>query len=246
VTNVSSDDSSTDEYHSADRTVSLALAVRFVDSVTGQPPVTLRGDRPNASFDGFDSRPRRTSDGYDVFIEIPPGEPTVTVDPGDRFFPPPAPVVVTAADRESTYPTVEIPLEPTPAYVFPAGTTLVRGVLRGPKPDPADESEGPPIAAATVKLVGVETPPNDSVEIQTTTTTDRGEFVLYLPEDGEWTVDDGDAPVVRVSDADPLIDVSHSDAGAGSVSLTLRESKTTAVSLTLDGNDLSIDRTVVR
>ncbi|SFR65087.1 hypothetical protein [Halogeometricum limi] len=236
-----------DQYRSAVRTTSLALAVSFVDRVTGGAPTTVRGDRPTGWFEEGSFRSRRTADGYDVFLEIPPGEPTLSVDAGDRFFAPTDPVVVTEEVLSAPYPVLEVPLEPTPAYEFDAGTTLVRGVLRGPAPTPDSETPGTPIAEATVKLVGPEPATGDRTEVQTTTTSAEGEFVLYLPGDGGWTVDtEGDDPLVKVADEDPHILVESGGTTSVSPAVELRESKTTAVSLTLDGGSLSVDRVLVR
>ena len=183
------------------RDLSLAVGVR--DGVVGGDPV---GD-VRVRVEESDERPIRNRSGYYLFFDLPQEPVTVTVDGGDRYRDASTTVTLdpAAADTHDAGEAVEVSLEPTPAYPFPAGLTRVRGTLLDGET---------PVGGATV---GVTDHP------QTVTTTDAGEFVYYFdavdPADVERvdpdpTDDDPGKRLYRPSGSDPTFEVSDSPDGS--------------------------------
>ena len=140
------------------------MAVSLVDNYTGEKPVvavsvTLKGE----SYKGI-----KNPSGYYVFLNIPIKAYVVQVRSDyyfDNDFPaaltPPAPGDL-FSDRLKKLKQV-IPLDPNPAYPFPSGATLIRGIV--------NDQAGNPVASAAVTIVerGL-----------TAQTTSKGEYVVYL------------------------------------------------------------------
>lgn len=137
----------------------LALAVELTDAVSGG---RATGD-PAVRVAEVDERPVRNRSGYYLFFDLPEIAVTLEVDGGDRYRDA-STTVDLAADSFDRGEAVQLPLEPTPAYPFPAGLTRVRGtVLDG----------GATVGGATVSVDG---------HSRTVETTDAGEFVYYFED----------------------------------------------------------------
>lgn len=186
-------------------TKELSLAVGLIDSVTdGQPA----GDF-EVEIDGVDEQPVRNRSGYYLFFDLPAEELTVTVDGGNRYQD------ASTSEDLSTHDTgeaVELTLEPTTAYQFPAGVTHVRGTVFEKEPN----GELVPIPGADVSVVGPS---------RTFRTTESGEFVYYFDVKKDEVVhadidNDSATPKVRVyrpggSDPEFVVDPNPSDSQPG-------------------------------
>jgi hypothetical protein len=96
--------------------------------------------------------------GYFLFTDLGTGIYTIRVE-SDHYFPAEKSVDTSILDAKN--PVVQVVLKPNPGYTFPAGATLLRGVV----------ANVAPINAAAVSVVG---------KTVTTVTDERGEFVLYF------------------------------------------------------------------
>lgn len=179
------------------RETALALAVRVVDTHTGTaPPVGL-----SVAIEDDARTPLRTGPGTYVFLGAAiEGDPTVVVDGAARYRPFSESLTIPATGP----PAVEVALEPSTAYPFPRGATLVRGSAR--------TTTGTPIAGATITVRDTDLG---------TTSEASGEFVLPLDSlpvvTRRVTLDPGDGTpartvprqVVEVDGTDPTLVVDH-------------------------------------
>lgn len=192
------------------RTTKLTLAVRLVDAFTGSRP----GAGVEVSAAGVDTTPVENPSGYHLFLDLPDDPITVVVDGGNRYLPHTETIDPTSHDP----PAVDIDLLPSPAYRFPPGATLLRGVVLG-----ADDA---PVADATASIEHTN---------KETVTDEHGEFVLFFSKvtaDDVERVSDG-RRLIRVDDEDPVLEVSHPDAGSTSMARPVEEKATTKYSINL-------------
>lgn len=192
-------------------TTMLSLVVVLEDGFTGKSPV--RG--PQVYLEDVDAEPVTTPSGYQVFLDLLPDPVTVVVDGGDRFLDERREDVdvidlsdtntdVDPADPDSL-PIETVVLRPAPAYRFPSGATMVRGVVR----TASDE----PVSDATVSI--------DKLDPIVETTT-RGEFVLFVdPEDDDVSIHADET--VTIAGNLPTVDVSHPAHGTLSEPISLAE-----------------------
>lgn len=123
-----------------ERVTRLSLAVRLEDElaparrVMGEVAVSVQ-DRP--------WRPSRNASGDFLFLDLPPGRVTVRVRPA-LYLDESREVVLPLATP--LLPVLTLKLEPSWRYPFPAGATLVQGLVQ--------EAGGAPIAGAAVTLTG--------------------------------------------------------------------------------------------
>lgn len=139
--------------------VTLALAVKPVDAVTGRP---LR-DQATVSMADVPEAPRLNPSGYWLFLTPPvelPGETvTVTIEPPYRYIERTEHVDV----DELETPAIRIELYPSTAYDFTADRTRLQGRV--------EDDAGEPVVDATVAI--------KHTESETRTDTD-GSFVLVV------------------------------------------------------------------
>lgn len=192
-------------------TTSLSLVVALEDGFTGKSPV--RG--PEVRLEGVGTEPVTTPSGYQVFLDLPPDPATVVVDGGNRFLDERRENVdvidlsdpntdVDPTDPESL-PVETVVLRPAPAYRFPSGATVVRGVVR----TASDE----PVSDAMVSIDGLDL----AVE-----TTAGGEFVLFVDiEDDDVSVHVNET--VTVAGDSPTVGISHPTHGKLSEPISLAE-----------------------
>ena len=140
------------------------MAVSLVDNFTGEKPVgavsvTLKGESYTAV---------KNLSGFYVFLNIPIKAYVVQVR-SDYYFDNDFPATLTPpnpgdlfSDKLAKLKQV-IPLDPRPAYPFPSGATLIRGIVNDQTGNPV------PNAGVTVVERGL-----------TASTTSRGEYVFYL------------------------------------------------------------------
>ncbi len=130
----------------------LSLAVSVVDDYTDRH---LTG---NVELALGEKRAMVNPGGYYLFLDVADGDYTLKVQ-ADNYYSQEQDVALPLSGD----PVVELTLKPTPAYPFPRGATLIRGIVR--------DTEGKPVPGATVKVVG------KGIENKTT---EEGEFVLYF------------------------------------------------------------------
>jgi hypothetical protein len=140
-----------------ERSTRLSLAVELVDdfapATPPQQPITV-------SLRGHAWRPHPTAGGYIVFRDLPPGDYTVEVRSA-QYLPEDREVHLPHADP--LRPVLSVRLTAGPVYRFPAGATLLLGVVRDP--------EGAPVSGAVVRLVERQ---------EASRTAADGRFVLYF------------------------------------------------------------------
>lgn len=107
--------------------------------------------------------------GYYIFINIPDGSYTLQIKP-EYYIDKEIPDVRLPSSDNPT----EVKLIPSTLYPFPSGTTLLRGVVKDTGCNPVSDAE---IVVASV---------------ESTRTSERGEFVIYFPVSRE------DASSIRV------------------------------------------------
>lgn len=151
----------------------LTFALRLTDAFTGQEPrgsVILVLDGARASV------PRNRS-GYWLFLNLPLNNPgggvaSYRLEVRSDFYVTQVQEDVRPGEMDRGNPVVSLNLEPLPSYPFPAGSTLIRGVVQ--------DDAGNPVQGATVEIR------HSPVE---TTTAASGEFALYFrqitPDDVE-------------------------------------------------------------
>jgi hypothetical protein len=130
----------------------LSLAVSVVDDYTGRQPsgdieIALGGKKALVN-----------PGGHHLFLDVAGGEYTLNVQ-NEYYFGQEHDITI----PRSGEPVIELTLKPTPAYPFPRGATLIRGIVR--------DNHGEPVPEAKVEVIGKE------IENKTT---ENGEFVLYF------------------------------------------------------------------
>lgn len=193
-------------------TASLSLVVNPVDGFTGDGPV--RGSV--VRLESADADPVTTRSGYRVFLDLPAGSVTVVVDGGDRYLDERRENVdvIDLSDPNTevdptdvaTLPVETIELHPAPAYQFPSGATVLRGVVR-------DASENP-VSGATVAIRDIDR----AVE-----TDETGEFVLFVDVQSNDDVTVEEDGAVMVDENVPMVDVNHPIYGPLSESIDVSE-----------------------
>lgn len=193
-----------------EQTTRLTVAVRVVDSFTGKVPSTDL----TVTVGEFDVLPVRNPSGYYCFLDLPDNPITVTVNGGERYLD----VTETVDPAAHDPPAVDIEVTPSPAYRFPPGATLIRGIIRegGSDENSDDNGEKPPIAGATVSLRHID---------REAVTNENGEFVLFITNitDEDVVQTDDGRRVITVSGSDPVIEADHPDYGTVSESITVEE-----------------------
>jgi len=130
----------------------LSLAVSVVDDYTDRH---LTGDVELAL---AEKRALVNPSGYYLFLDVADGNYILKVQ-ADYYFSQEQDVTLPLSGE----PVIELTLKLTPAYPFPRGATLIRGIVR--------DTDGKPVSEATVEVVG------KGIENKTT---EEGEFVLYF------------------------------------------------------------------
>ena len=130
----------------------LSLAVSVVDDYTDRH---LTGDVELAL---AEKRALVNPSGYYLFLDVTDGNYILKVQ-ADYYFSQEQDVTLPLSGE----PVIELTLKPTPAYPFPRGATLIRGIIQ--------DTDGKPVSGATVEVIGKE------IENKTT---EEGEFVLYF------------------------------------------------------------------
>lgn len=133
----------------------LSLALWLIDEFTQQGPagrveVKLKDGGPTA---------KKNLSGYFLFTDLAPGVYTVSIE-SDYYSTVEEAVDTSILDAKN--PVVQIVLKTNSRYPFPAGATLLRGMV----------TNGVPVAGATVSVTGK--------TITTVTDDDNGEFILYF------------------------------------------------------------------
>lgn len=188
-------------YSGDSRTTDVKLAVRVVDSFTEEPPLIalrvrlkelpdVRPLRGESGFYGFEGTETVKVNGTTIIRNpIPDGNYTLIVEPdqisGNQYNLQPRllgqpwtntferPIVLPLPNP--LQPLEVVTFSPTPAYVFPANTTLVRGIVA---------KAGVTVVSAVVSTTYDQTDPADttqtiSVDIETITDP-AGEWVLFF------------------------------------------------------------------
>lgn len=143
----------------------LSFAVILVDDYSGKDPI----GKVNLSLKDKKVKPIITPSSYYAFIDLPPEIYTVQVT-NDYYFDSNLTLDLKSGQFDPGIPFV-IKLKPNPAYPFPFGATLVRGMLW----DSDDPMTRKTIASADIsgECSGI----NFKLE---TETTEKGEFVFYF------------------------------------------------------------------
>lgn len=138
--------------------VRLSLVVRVSDPLTalGQPQGALR-----ITLNPGGRAPVYNLSGEACFLDLPAGAYTLLI-AGEYYGRLEQPVTLPLPDP--MHPVHTVVLQPLPAYPFPAGTTVLRGMVQ--------EAPGMPVTEARVRVLT--TGPS-------TRTTERGEFALCWP-----------------------------------------------------------------
>jgi hypothetical protein len=141
------------EWHTAN----LSLAIRLKDDYTKEQPI----GPIKISLKDENRKTVKNSSGYYLFLG-PPSETYTVQIKSEIYFG--ENIQVQLSDIDPKKPEKEIVLKPNPAYPFPNGATLIRGMV-------IDQADNPV--------------PNANVQVTeknlNTVTTERGEFVLYFP-----------------------------------------------------------------
>jgi hypothetical protein len=139
------------------RTTKLSLALRLIDDYTKEQ--SFGGI--NVSLNEKKYKPVKNPSGYYLFLDLPTETHTVHIK-SDFYFE--ENIEVKLSDINPTKPENRIVLKPNPAYPFPNGATLIRGMVI--------DKAGNPLPNAAVQV---------TEKNLNTVTTNRGEFVLYFP-----------------------------------------------------------------
>ena len=136
----------------------LSLVARLTDALVedGRPRETVR-----VRLNPPGRTPIYNLSGTPCFLDLPAGAYTLVIE-GEHYFPESQPVTVPLPDPAQPVQTVT--LRPLPSYPFPAGTTLIRGMVR--------EAPDTLVLGAQVRV------PASGPQ---TLTTDHGEFALAWP-----------------------------------------------------------------
>lgn len=187
-----------------ERTSTLSLAVKVIDTVTGRPPT----GKPRVRIEGIDAKPIENPSGYRLFLDLdrqPDRDPvTVHVDAGKRYRH--GSREVDLSDWDPVRP-LRIDLAPAVPYEFPPGSTLVRGhVLDG-------DDTG--VDGAHVSIRGLDT---------STETDEDGEFVLVFRKDDALEAErdgEGGRKILKVDGDDPTLEIRKSRRSDPIMSVTL-------------------------
>ncbi len=184
-----------------ERVTTLLLAVKLLDTVTGDPPT----GNPRVRLGRSDAKPIVKPNGYYLFLAHEPIDDSirVNVDAGERYQNESIEVDLSARDPRDP---LEIELSPTASYEFPTGTTAVRGHIL--------DGDGCQMDGAHVSTRNLER----AIE-----TDETGEFALFFGRSSEITAertDDG-VRVVSVDGEYPTIEVRESEASDRLTSVTL-------------------------
>lgn len=187
-----------------ERTTHLTLAVRLEDAFTGNQPV---GD-PQLTARDVETDPVVNPSGYHLFLDLPDEPLTLLVDGGDRYLD----VERTVDPTDHDPPAIDLELMPSTAYRFPAGATLLRGVVR-------EDGTGDPIPDATVSLLGTD---------RETVTDAAGRFVLFITgiTADDIGLTDDDEEVVQIDGDDPVLEATHPEHEAATASKPVVEGST--------------------
>ncbi len=135
-------------------TSNLTFAVLLTDEYTQEAPVG--GVQVRLKERGV--KATENLSGYFLFMDLAPGIYAILVE-SDHYFSAEKSVDTSTLDAKN--PVVQMVLKPNPRYPFPAGATLLRGVV----------TNAAPVNAADVSVIG---------KTITTVTDERGEFVLHF------------------------------------------------------------------
>jgi hypothetical protein len=138
--------------------IRLSFAVALIDEYTGKRPI---GD-VRVFIQDQNLKALKNLSGYFFFLDLLDGTYQVQVE-SEHYFE--RQITVNVPEPDPLNPVESITLMPTPSYPFPSGSTLIRGMVQ--------DSDGNPVSEATVRVEGIEKEVNN-------TTTDKGEFVLYI------------------------------------------------------------------
>ncbi len=143
-------------------TLSLSLAVSLTDNYSKQQPI----GKVTVSLKDEDYIAVKNPSGFYLFFNLPTTKTYIVQVKSECYFDAESlPLTLLPPDKDNNVVlnSTEIALDPTPAYPFPHGATLIRGMVK-------DET-GNPVPNANVTLVE---------RALSTSTTDRGEYVFYL------------------------------------------------------------------
>lgn len=150
--------------------VTVSLAVRLIDDFSAEKPI----GRLSVSLKDEEYKPVRTAPDRFVFLDLPkaPSDKyTVQVESEFYFYDNTSQYnEVTLSSLDPLDPSVELHLKPKPAYPYPAGTTLIRGIV-------VSQTSKKPLADAVVEVVEQAV----NKKVSGTLTTDTGDFALYFP-----------------------------------------------------------------
>lgn len=147
------------------RDTRLSMAISLTDRYTNKQPV----GKMSVSLEGEPYKAVKNLSGYYLFLDIPIKAYVIQVR-SDFYFDRNQPVTLSSIDPQSSMEeklkkiVQEIELEPNPAYPFPNGATLIRGIV-------TDQAENP-VTKASVKIVE---------KGMVTLTSEKGEYVFYFP-----------------------------------------------------------------
>jgi hypothetical protein len=102
----------------------LSMAVRLIDDYTA---IAMPIGHVNVFIRDLNLRAFKNASAYYLFIDLPTGTYNLVVD-ADYYFA--AEQAVDTATLDPTSPIVDVTLTPQGTYPFPAGATLIRGVVR--------------------------------------------------------------------------------------------------------------------
>jgi hypothetical protein len=204
----------------------LSLAVALVDSYTSvvrrngievvlseRPVGRIRVLLRELSLEG-----RLNPSGYFLFLNIPDGIYTLHVE-AEHYLNEEVPLSLPTSPPES--PLVTIFLQPRPSYPFPAGATLIRGLVH--------DLTGNPVAGAHVEIVGKNI---------TNRSAENGEFVLYFNslKEQDIILVNGKPLVKGNGDQTITVRAEHADYGTATQTIEVEEGTTAFVSFALISN----------
>lgn len=136
-------------------TIRLSLAIALIDEYTGKQPigyirVFIKGKNLEAA---------KNRSGYYLFDHLPDAK-FIRVE-SEFYFE--REIAVKSSDLNPQNPVMSITIKPKPCYPFPAGATLIRGMVQ--------DSKGNSVSGAKVEVKGKKV---------SNRTTVKGEFVLYF------------------------------------------------------------------
>jgi len=147
------------------RDARLSMAISLTDKYTNKQPI----GKTSVSLKDESYKAVKNPSGYYLFLDIPIKAYVIQVR-SDFYFDENPPVTLSPIDPKSSMKeklkkiVQEIELEPNPAYPFPNGATLIRGIV-------TDQAENP-VPNASVRIVE---------KGMATSTSEKGEYVFYFP-----------------------------------------------------------------